>query len=649
VQLQLVTLKNGWHKSDGGTLIGYSEESGEPVALIPVSPSRYRLFSVSCPLGAEASDAAAAKIRRDAFICRAGFPSKKLGATDVTAFMLRRSWGNDWKLVWCLSLVAGLIALLLPVITSSIFGDVIPIDDRQALGTVVQVMLVSGFAVTAMNFTRAIAFLRIKTHASVAVESALWSRLLSLPTEFFRKYQAGDIVSRMQGVESISSQLDNSVLSTMFGFMFSFWSLFLMFWYSARATLFASVVWCVYLLISAFIYKKTVFCAREKIKKRNAALSMTVQLLNGIAKFKQSGEENQAFYLWSKAFGGEWFWNLKIRWWQNWLTLVNTMQPVLLSMLVFYVTEMSFQVQPSASPMSYTQFLGFQTALAGFNASLTQLVPCLANMYLSLAQAENLAPILNAEPEVTEDKIDAGRLEGGIEVNNLSFAYGPDMPLILNDVSFSVKPGESVAFTGRSGCGKSTLMRLLLGFEKPLRGFVYYDSRDLASLNVKSVRSQMGVVLQNGMILPGSIFINIVGSLPLTLDDAWEAARMASLEEDIRNMPMGMHTFISEGASNISGGQRQRIMIARSIVHKPRIVIMDEATSSLDNRTQAIVTESLRNMGCTRIVVAQRLSTVRNMDKIFVLENGRIAEEGNFGQLMEKGGLFAALAKRQLT
>ena len=234
-------------------------------------------------------------------------------------------------------------------------------------------------------------------------------------------------------------------------------------------------------------------------------------------------------------------------------------------------------------------------------------------------------------------------------MKGLSFAYDDDLPNVLNDINFKVSAGEHVAIVGKSGCGKSTLIRLLLGFEKPEKGAIYYDGQDLEDLNLASVRVQMGIVLQNGQIMAGDIFTNIIGTSSLTQDDAWQAAEAAGLADDIRKMPMGMNTVISEGSTNISGGQRQRILIARALAAKPSIIVFDEATSALDNRTQNIVTESLDKMHSTQIIIAHRLSTIRNCDKIIVMDNGRIVEIGTFDELSNIGGLFSDLIKRQQT
>jgi ATP-binding cassette subfamily C protein len=286
---------------------------------------------------------------------------------------------------------------------------------------------------------------------------------------------------------------------------------------------------------------------------------------------------------------------------------------------------------------AYGLFLMAMQALGDASLSLLRVVP----IY------ERLSPILTTKPEVDASKSFPGVLKGRIELSHVFFRYTSDGPWIIQDVSLVIEPGEFVAFVGSSGGGKSTLLRLMLGFETPTRGTVLYDGQDLNALDMRMVRQQLGVVLQASRVMPTEIFRNIVGVTSRTIDDAWEAAEKASLAEDIRNMPMGMHTYVSEGGGTLSGGQRQRLMIARAIVNKPKILFLDEATSALDNRAQATVTESMDRMDATRIVIAHRLSTVINANRICYLHGGKIAESGPYQTLMEKDGLFAQLARRQ--
>uniref|UniRef100_UPI0025EB3FE9 ATP-binding cassette domain-containing protein n=1 Tax=Selenomonas sp. TaxID=2053611 RepID=UPI0025EB3FE9 len=377
------------------------------------------------------------------------------------------------------------------------------------------------------------------------------------------------------------------------------------------------------------------------------------QIFTGLAKFRLQGAEAQAFYLWSKAFGEEWNWNLKLRWLANYRTVLRAIQPLLVTLIFYLVvtSDMQEAVKEGKDPfvqLSYAQFVAFLTAFTGLNTTLNESIGLVINLLTLQPHVDNIQTILSEVPEGTDDRMDAGALSGRIEIEHLRFAYDQGGADVIQDLNLQVKAGEHLAIVGKSGCGKSTLIRLLLGFEKPKSGAIYYDGHDLMDLNLSSVRTQMGVVLQNGQLMTGDIFTNIVGTAALSMDDAWAAAEAAGIADDIRAMPMGMHTVLSEGSSNISVGQRQRIMIARALAGHPAVILFDEATSALDNRTQAIVTKSLQKMKCTRLVVAHRLSTIREADRIVVLDQGRIVETGTFAELAAKDGIFAQLVQRQM-
>jgi ABC-type bacteriocin/lantibiotic exporter with double-glycine peptidase domain len=294
--------------------------------------------------------------------------------------------------------------------------------------------------------------------------------------------------------------------------------------------------------------------------------------------------------------------------------------------------------------------LAFNAAFGSFTHGTTLLSNTVTEVLQVIPQWQRTQPILQSVPEIDLTKADPGRLTGRISIDHVTFRYQLDAPLILENISIQAQPGEFIALVGASGSGKSTILRLLLGFETAQTGGVFYDGQDLAGLDVDAVRRQFGVVLQNGQLTAASIFENITGSSLTTLDEAWVAAHMAGLAADIENMPMQMHTMVSEGGGNISGGQRQRLLIARALVHKPRILLFDEATSALDNTTQAIVSKSLEQLQVTRVVIAHRLSTIQNADRIYVLQGGRIIQQGKFDDLAtDTNGLFARLMARQIT
>ena len=666
MQLRLVKLTGEWYKKDTGVLIGYyCKEDGERImaALLPERPGRYRFVSKDCPGGVPLTAEIAKKLDQDAFQCYPGFPRRKLKVMDLISFMFKSCWREDYRTIILVSFFAGFIPLVTPIITETIFRDIIPIMDRKGLVTVTQVMMVTSFTLAALSIIRSIAVLRITSRLNMNVEAALWGRLLSLPEKFFRRFTTGELASRMGAMDAVKNVVSGNFVSAVFGTIFSFWSLFLMCWYSLKLTAAAVGVWLVWCLVTAFIYRRVIGFQRKLIAASNEQAGLVQQIFAGLAKFRIHGAESQAFHLWSKVFGESWRWNLALRWQGNYNTIIASVQPFVLTMLLYYIAIYGLQdtalakagaaaggAAAKAGPVgiSYAEFLAFEAAYTSFNGTLNSVIPLVGQFFTIQPHIENLRPLLEEVPETTDDKAEAEVLTGAMEVSHLTFSYGEDKPDVLKDVSFTVAPGENLAIVGRSGCGKSTLVRLLLGFEQPKSGAIYYDGQSLADLSLSSVRSQLGVVLQNGQLMTGDIFTNIVGQAALTQDDAWAAAEAAGIADDIRAMPMGMQTMVSEGSTNISGGQRQRIMIARALAMKPAILVFDEATSALDNRAQAIVTESLDKLSVTRLVIAHRLSTIRNCDRILVMDKGTIAESGTFQELVDKGGLFAQLVRRQV-
>ena len=430
---------------------------------------------------------------------------------------------------------------------------------------------------------------------------------------------------------------------------FSFVNLFLLFYYES------SLAWIgVGLAVAAIAFMIGIGMLKLKYDRQISDTQGELQgflfeFLSGITKIRITGGERRIFALWANKFANLKKLGFTSGSYQNYVETFNASYPLLTNMFFFGFIYYSVNNAANVGAMiSVGAFMAFISAFNQFLRDCLKMSMALITSLNIITLYERVKPILEEKPESEGESLDPGELEGEIELNSISFRYHEDQPLILNDLSFKINSGEMVAFVGTSGSGKSTIMRLLLGFEEPEAGSIYYDGNSYDSMNKDLVRRQIGVVLQNGALMSGSIYKNIVGNSELTLDDAWEAARMAGMEEDIKQMPMGMHTVISEGAGTFSGGQRQRLMIARAIVHKPRLLFMDEATSALDNKTQNIVSESLDKLQATRIVIAHRLSTVKNADRIYVLDKGQIVEYGSYDELMKLDGVFSKLAKRQI-
>ena len=641
-----IELEPDWYKNDSGVLIG--EYKNRLAAFIPKNPESYKVVTVEGEF--DIDDALAQDLNSNALMCYGGFTLPKMGILDLLKYIIRQCWKIDYKTVLLIGVFSGLIPLVMPIVTETIFADIIPIFDRQGLATVTQVTLITSFTMASLGIVRTIAVMRITTRVDMSAEAALWGRLLRLPTDFFRKFTAGELASRMGGLGVIKGLVSPEFIASVFSLLFSFWSLFLMCYYSLKLTAVAIVVWLVYCVITAFIYRRVLSYQRKLIAANNAEAGRVQQIFAGLGKFKEHGAEKTAYWLWSEVFGETWKWNLALRWQGNYNSIIGSIQPFILNMALYYFAVYGMEQVVNGQTVqgiTYAQFIAFSAAFTTFNGTLNGFIPLVGQYFAIQPQLENLKPILEEEPEAYTEKTEAGVLSGAIEFRDVKFSYENGVE-VLHGVSFKIRAGENVAIVGKSGSGKSTMVRLLLGFEKAQKGSIFYDSYEMGEVNLPSIRRQLGVVLQNGQLMTGDIFTNIVGTSNLTQDDAWRAAKMAGIADDIAMMPMGMQTVISEGSSNISGGQRQRLLIARALANSPSILIFDEATSALDNRTQAIVTKSLESLKATRIIVAHRLSTIRNCDRIIVMDSGRIVESGTFDELVAKGGIFYTLVQRQM-
>jgi ATP-binding cassette subfamily C protein len=543
-----------------------------------------------------------------------------------------------------LSLIVGTLGLLTPIITGLLFDLAIPGGHRSLLLQLGTGLAVCALASATFQAVCDVAIVRLSGRIQATVEPALLDRLLELPVAFFRRYPAGDLVGRARAIGSVRETLVGPLLSATVLDLFGLLGVVLLFTYAPGLAVVATgltAALAVVLAVGCRLHLRHQRCLGDQTGR----LAGTVlQLICGISKLRVAGAEGRAFSVWAEQLAGQRRAAYQARTVANGLTIFLAAYPLLASTALFGVAVLGL-----ASNLSVGGFLGFFTAFG----LVTRAVIRLGQAGTALCQAapayERARPILDTRPEVDTPRTDPGELDGAVQVNGVSFRYGEDGPLVLDDVSIACRPGELVALVGPSGSGKSTLVRLLLGFEAPRAGAILYDGQDLAGLDVRAVRRQIGVVLQDGRLLAGDIVSNIVGASTLTLDHAWEAARLAGLDEEIRQLPMGMHTVLSEGCGTLSGGQQQRLMIARAIVHRPRILLFDEATSALDNQSQATVARSLERLSATRLVIAHRLSTVVSADRIYVLDRGRIVEHGTYNDLMDRGGLFASLARRQLS
>ena len=661
VRVREVALKGEWWTGDNGPLLATRRETKEWVTLVPRKGKYYELHDPSTGTVGRVDERLAAELGDFAFYFYRALPAKKINAFDLLNFSTH-GLGRDLWWVIGLSVLAGILGMVVPVATGKLIDTYIPAADRDGVWAMTAAIVAAGVATALFGMARSIAVLRIESKMNGAVQSAVWDRLLKLPVPFFRNYTAGDLAVRLNGINTIRHALSGSTIGALLTSIFSIFNFALLFYYSAKLALVALVITMVALAV-IFIcgYFKLRF-ERGLSEVAGRLAGMVFQYLSGIPKLRVASAETRAFANWvgeftlsrRLAFAAANVANIQ----NAFLSMYSLISVAIIFAMVGAVmlddavsaataaAALGSNAEPVAK-LTTGDFVAFNAAFGSFFAALLAMASTVVSL-LNLAPVYARArPILETLPEVDESKAHPGPLAGGIEVVKVGFRYrdGPD---ILKDVTFSIRPGGFIALVGPSGSGKSTLFRLLLGFERPSKGSIYFDNQDLADLDVHAVRKQIGVVLQGGSLMSGDIFSNIVGASQLSIDDAWEAARLCGLEEDIQRMPMGMHTVISDGSSTLSGGQRQRILIARAIVHRPRIIFFDEATSALDNRTQAVVSRSLEMLKATRIVIAHRLSTVVNADRIIVIKDGVVAQNGSYQALLAEPGPFAELAKRQI-
>lgn len=634
-----VRLDGEWYKDATGALLG-KLDTGEPVALLPRALGGYAFSDPATGARVRVRKATAGRIRPQATCFYKPLPVRPLGTRDLLAFMVSVFEISDYLLVFAAAIVATLVGFLPAWANQVVFSVVVPSGQEALIAPIAALLVGVSVSTVIIGACRNLVTQRICTKLEVAVEAASFARMLTLPTSFFKGHSGGEMGSRVSQipllVQTLSSVLMGSGLTT-----------FLSLTYLAQIAIYApSLVLPAFLVVIAQLM---VACASLYFDARYNLLTMESQatlsgmetaLLNGIQKLKLAGAEDRAFAQWANGYADY------ARLAYNRPAFVRALPAI--STIVTMLGTVAIYASAGAAHVDVADYMSFNVAYGQLMAAVLSLMAMGAQIAQIRPMLRMTAPILEAIPEIALDKPSVSGLTGAIEVSGVSFRYGPDEPYVLKDLSFHVRPGEYVALVGKSGCGKSTIMRLLLGFEQPERGTITFGPHDASKVDAGSLRRHIGTVTQNGRLFMSDIASNITISTPsATLDDAWEAAELAGITDDIRKMPMGMQTMVTEGGGGISGGQRQRIMIARAICGHKRILMFDEATSALDNLSQRHVSDSLDSLRCTRLVIAHRLSTVRHCDRIMVVDGGRIAEEGTYEELMERDGLFAELVARQ--
>lgn len=635
-----VILTDGWRKDAAGAMLATFKDSDKPVALIPSGMSGYKYRDPVTGKYVKVNSHREKLISKEAIVFYKPFPLRRMKTRDLFKYILANIDHGSLYAFLGFSLIVALIGLLMPAISMSLFADVAVSKNMVAL-IAISVFMISASLSSLMFTTIKTLFLeRISLKLEQNVEAATMMRILSLPAGFFEKYASGDLGQRVQYMNIFVTQLISIAFSSGITVLLSFIYIVQIARYTPTLAIPAFIV--AFLIIAEIVISVITQSGINKVQMSLAAKEsgLAYALVAGVEKIKLSGAERRAFAKWAKAYSEQAKYKYSPFFWDELSQVIVTAISLIGTIVIYGIAIQTHVNVPEyyAFNTAFGMITGSFEAFSIMAFGVSQIAPIL----------EMVNPILEACPEVSADKPVIEKLSGSIEVSNVTFRYDEDSPLVLDNLNLKIKPGQYVAVTGKTGCGKSTLMRILLGFETPQRGAVYYDGKDIKNIDLKSLRSRIGTVMQNGSLFMGDLYSNIVISNPeLTLDDAWEAAELAGMADDIRAMPMGMFTIVAEGAGGISGGQKQRLMIARAIAPKPRILMFDEATSALDNITQKMVSQSLDGLKCTRIVIAHRLSTIKNCDRIIVLDGGKIVEDGTYNELIEKNGFFTELVKRQ--
>ncbi|KAA0121846.1 NHLP bacteriocin export ABC transporter permease/ATPase subunit [Methylobacterium sp. P1-11] len=640
VRFRRVRLSRAWWRRGGQPMLGFRKD-GAPVALIAGTGWRggYHLWVDGRPQCFGMREAMALTGHAD--VLQRRLPDAPIDGRGLLRFAAPLAWPALIAILM-IGLASSFLGLVTPIATEILFETVIPAASRPELIQLAAGIAALGLGGVVFELVRSFLLLRLATLLNTDLEGAVWDRLLRLSASFFRDYSAGDLALRAAAINQMRDAVSGTVISSLLSAVFSISSLALILYYEWRLALVAIGLLIVQLAVMMTVNLRLLGWKRRALETEGRLQALTLQLIQGIAKLKVAGAEARGFARWAPLF----IERRALDFWQSRLAAGYSAFGTTFGIAA--VALMIGIVGLGGIEIGIPRFIAFNAAYGQFMSATLSLGSTLPALFSLRPLYGRAAPLLAAHPENLGTRGVAHDLRGKIEISDVVFRYQADGPVILDGVSITVRPGEFVGIVGASGSGKSTLMRILLGFETPASGSVFFDDQEMGSLDLRVVRQQMGVVLQSSRAIGGTLMECILNGAPLTEANAWEAARLAGLDGDIQSMPMRMHTFVGEDGTLLSGGQRQRLLIARAVVRRPRILLFDEATSALDNRTQQIVSEGLERLDVTRVVIAHRLSTVQNANRIYMLDGGRVVEQGTYQELIEHNGSFASLLRQQI-
>jgi NHLM bacteriocin system ABC transporter ATP-binding protein len=635
-------LRADWWTNSVGPFIAFIGDDRRPVAVLPGAGGRHVIVDPGAGTRRELTRLTASELAPEAVMFYRPLPSRALTVRDLLKFGAATGRA-DFLRVMLAALCLGLLALATPLVTKLLIDSVLPRAEADqllicAIALVVVTLVAGGF-----QMMQGIAILRLESRLDGLLQVAVVDRLLRMPASFFRNFSVGDLADRTLGIEAVRAIVTGRAIRGFLALVSCFFSFAVMLFLDPRLGMFAAALAALRVAIVVTISLARLSDERKSLYLQGWLEGLVLQFLTGVGKLRIANATMHALAIWVERFAEQKRQFIASQRLGNLQKSLEAAFPALATLLIFALAE-----NVSGLRHDLGTLLAFFAAFGLSLAAVGEWALAAGELLVAIPRIERLRPIIAAATEISDDRKSVGDISGSIEFANVSFRYGGNGPPILDDISLSVGKGEYLAIVGPSGSGKSTLFRLLLGFEKPESGVIFVDGKSLETIDIGLLRRKAGVVLQNSRLASGSIYDNICGGAQLSIDRAWEIARLAGLDGDIEAMPMGMQTIVAEGVNTLSGGQRQRLLIARSLAHGPRLLLMDEATSALDNRSQAVVSDSISRLNLTRIVVAHRLSTVQSADRIVVLSGGKIVQTGTFAELMGQPGLFADFAERQL-
>ncbi len=647
VRVRRVALRSEqrWWRGDSGAMLAIRKEDGAPVALLPGPLGHYRMVEPESGRLRRVNARRAESLEREAhfFYCPLSDDSP-VEARQLSRLAFHRVGADLVRMVGA-GLLAGMAMLVPAVLLGAFVGQALPSVSLRMLWTLTLGAVLIALLLGALQMIQGTALMRLEGRMAARAGAALWHRMLDLPSGFFRRFTAGDLATRAMALHELRDQVSGVVMGALLSVLFLLPTFALLFLYNAALGWLCLALGLVSLGVTLTLGLMQTPYHRQRLAVTRQLAGTLLQLIGGVAKLRSAGAEGMAFIMWAQGYREQKQTEMKLGAYQEHLMAFTAAVPLLATSALF-----ALALTIGGDDLEVGSFLTVYAAFMVFNGAVVQLGGAFSAVAAILPAVQQVRPILTERPRNLASDLPAPELKGEVLLDHVSFRYSDNGPLVLNDVTIHALPGEFIALVGESGAGKSTIFRLALGLERPQLGAVYFDGHDLIRLNWSSVRNMIGTVPQDAHLRPQTVMDNIIGiDGELNEDDAWRAARLARVDADIAAMPMRMYTVSSESAAAFSGGQVQRFMLAAALSRNPKVLLLDEATNWLDNRTQSDVMEQIEQLSVTRIISAHRLSTIRRADRIYVLQGGRVVQEGTFAALMEREGVFQDLVRRQLT